>query len=1093
MLNFKNMSVPAIGEKFFKLFDKPSCLSLLLTFYATTAATLLFFPKQHWHISEFNKIIGMAAINDYDIGKLVANFYAYFIVIAIVFVLSIMLARRVEEKLITVGSNRVEQLMMLSALGVALNFMQFIGIGAGRLSLGTVFYIMVFTAFLATTFRQWSKEDTVRLLIASVSLCIPLGLIISKVINKAQIAYPLALLLALIVGWILVSFKREQLSRNLFSLCLILPLITFAFIELVHISAQQSLIFGNPYRNYLIVFCVAIVSICVMPRKFRIDIPLGKAVIVGLLGISLLMSQSGYYFVGNADLFESANYSVLISDFFNFGTLPIVSHFGGHMLSGVLEGILYGAITGDHYGAIFSSGYHGYLIAPCLTLLLYGLFRRLFDDVLIAFLSVTFFPFSGILWNYGLGLAIVLTVARFSVENTWKATSWLLLAIIACCLYRLDLGYSFALAAVLISVWLILIRQKKIDWRNVGLPILVIIVLSIILWGLLCWQQGSNPILRLREFLAICASNPNWAYSSLGDKSLFAYGWAYLVMPCICVVSLVWLLANRENYQPRVLFVTVAVAVLGVAYFTNFTRGLVRHSILEVNLNCTLWSGYLFLACFIGIVSKKKWLTLPVLLVFCMTNGLLKNNGSYGIWPMIQNSAVNNFNITRSWIDKEPNGQTFMKNLQTGKHSLTRLKINNTVAAETDTWKQFLDKMLASDETYLDFTNQSFMYSATGRRDPVYAAQSPAHLSGDFSQEMFVRDVKRQRAKIPLAFMPSKDGNLSASLDGVANVIRYYKVVEYIYQNYRPLVAMKDYRIWVLNERYEEFAKKIFNNEQSKLNTREVLPNLILDQPKCVNCNLYAKDGQLVVVGMTNDPILDNIQSQLNLNDFEGRRIRISIRYKSSKPGFAQLFYANNINGNYAENRSLRCDNGYTGEITFNLPIKVTKFTKLRLDTPAYSVFEIDSIQVSESREIARIDYGYDQDNSVFHNYYVNHLPRVWGDFGEVGSDGCALKVKCSGYECKFIGPVPFDKSSGNYVVLKIDAQQSGSGNETNLIALGIGGKERYKYAFTLAKGLHTYVFRVSSDYWWYADNIQFRIISKNKFKIIDSYIRKGD
>ena len=190
MLNFKNMSVPAIGEIFFKLFDKPSCLSLLLTFYATTAATLLFFPKQHWHISEFNKIIGMAAINDYDIGKLVANFYAYFIVIAIVFVLSIMLARRVEEKLITVGSNRVEQLMMLSALGVALNFMQFIGIGAGRLSLGTVFYIMVFTAFLATTFRQWSKEDTVRLLIASVSLCIPLGLIISKVINKAQIAYP---------------------------------------------------------------------------------------------------------------------------------------------------------------------------------------------------------------------------------------------------------------------------------------------------------------------------------------------------------------------------------------------------------------------------------------------------------------------------------------------------------------------------------------------------------------------------------------------------------------------------------------------------------------------------------------------------------------------------------------------------------------------------------------------------------------------------------------------------------------------------------------------------------------------------------------
>ena len=118
-----------------------------------------------------------------------------------------------------------------------------------------------------------------------------------------------------------------------------------------------------------------------------------------------------------------------------------------------------------------------------------------------------------------------------------------------------------------------------------------------------------------------------------------------------------------------------------------------------------------------------------------------------------------------------------------------------------------VDRLLMPDETWLDFVNQSALYSLLGRECPTYADQFPGHLSGELTQELSIKQVE-QNGNIPLVFMPTAEtGSLGIMIDGIANNYRYYKVAEYIYQNYRPLCQTGDIAIWCRYEKYENYLK----------------------------------------------------------------------------------------------------------------------------------------------------------------------------------------------------------------------------------------------------------------------------------------------
>lgn len=126
---------------------------------------------------------------------------------------------------------------------------------------------------------------------------------------------------------------------------------------------------------------------------------------------------------------------------------------------------------------------------------------------------------------------------------------------------------------------------------------------------------------------------------------------------------------------------------------------------------------------------------------------------------------------------------------------------------------KILNLVLNEDDTYLDFINESFLYSALERECPVYVSQSPGQLSGEFTQEKFMEQIESKREQVPLALMPTIwMRGLEIEIDGIANNTRYYKVAEYIYQNYRPLCRVDNIAIWCSKERYQEFYNLISGN-----------------------------------------------------------------------------------------------------------------------------------------------------------------------------------------------------------------------------------------------------------------------------------------
>ena len=84
-------------------------------------------------------------------------------------------------------------------------------------------------------------------------------------------------------------------------------------------------------------------------------------------------------------------------------------------------------------------------------------------------------------------------------------------------------------------------------------------------------------------------------------------------------------------------------------------------------------------------------------------------------------------------------------------------------------------------------------------------------------------------------------------------------------------------------------------------------------------------------------------------------------------------------------------------------------------------MFTIYSFKVEDLSSERLIDYGYDKNNNLFHNYNLNHLPRIWGDYDtrEASKNKVVANIKTE--NDKFIIPKNIEKSEkGNYLLVKI-------------------------------------------------------------------------
>lgn len=811
--------------------------SLLYALYFSMHTVMLFNPLDviQIEVTKFSRIIGDGIVSGIDISRRISNFFIWFVAFGVTFCLYYILANYIEYKKI----NKNNQIIF-SVLG---NIVLIADVLLG-MKCFTYFYnqsqdvdffcysdyallLIIFTLIAYIIFdldRKININDYVAMNISTWMLCLPLSIVITHEWTLGRVYVGMQFGVSVVTLGIIKLMdifieKKISLIIEVSTVCLsVIPFWTSFYIELVTLLNQRNIFLIHIRRGYIIsivillLFMLGVVAIYNKKkwRKLkwkRISYPF---IIIGTACLWQQIPISSEY---ELDIFESANSSVLISDFLNFGDIPIVQHYGGHMMSGVWEGFVYALLNNDYSGAIVSP-YAGY-VAVVIVVAFFYMLKYIWNED-IALMIVIFFPFYGAIQYWGLGLCILLVTIYLLKNNSYKNAMIFWTICIWCALYRLDMGFAFIVAAILTIVIYSLCVKNIVLLKELIVTLIGWGVAGLSAWLVICIYKGINPVDRLLEFMYINFSNQNWAYKDIGDTSNFAFSYVYILLPIACICILCYILFFKKLKETKKEEKWICLLILGFSYFINFSRGLVRHSLHENIMYVCTWTAYVFIALAVAVIAKKERLFLPILAIFIVLETGFTSGGIFNEASMV-NSAVSKIGTySETWtidrFQKENLAQgemveTYWQQLKSKEENIKRVKYTSEFQKEVEKYEIVIDSLLNDGETYCDLVNKSTVYSLINRRNPVYVSQSPLQLSGEYTQERFVEEI----ADVPVVLMPyGKNYNIDTNLDGVANAYRYYKVFEYIYQHYIPLCRQGDsFTVWCLPERYEQMRDKI--------------------------------------------------------------------------------------------------------------------------------------------------------------------------------------------------------------------------------------------------------------------------------------------
>ena len=425
------------------------------------------------------------------------------------------------------------------------------------------------------------------------------------------------------------------------------------------------------------------------------------------------------------------------------------------------------------------------------------------EDAFLSILTLPFLMDTSLMSNF-IGILALLALLNVIKKKTFASYLLLWISLALICLYRLDIGFASTLSAIVLLGYLWITNRKTYDLKKMMLSLfLVLLPFACFFFGV-CFLKNINPLLRIIEFLKISLSNNNWAYSAFGSPSTYAYYLFYYIMPIAVLLSLFYLLAKKgKNLEKKDL-----ILVFFALYFIfNFQRGLIRHSLVEKTMQGALSYFILYFSLFLSTL-KPQAKARPVVAYACILI----------LFSMTLSLDFINFNSLAIDVQSKELSYTLEDERQNSK--VERIVLDKTMKKEYQNLKTVLSILLKENETYLDFTNQTLLYAILGYDNPVYINQSPGLLSGEYTQQLFLEEIKNYQGNVPIALKvrtnsDNQMNNFRITLDEVANEMRYYLVSEYIYQHYAYLGCVDDFEIWIEKGRMEDAKKMLLQNQIS--------------------------------------------------------------------------------------------------------------------------------------------------------------------------------------------------------------------------------------------------------------------------------------
>lgn len=1163
-------AVVNIEELVRKFFEADKREGFLTALYFSVSSVLLYNPLESIsnEVSTFSRVIGAGLIANVDVTKRTSSFNRWFILFAAVFVLFYLLSNSILKKDMTEDSKKVRDFlknyMVLANCCLLLRIISYFFDETS--STTTVFYfssyVVMIVAIIGICYivlrldKRISLKNFLRLNFTGIAISLPIAIFIALEWENGKVLLGVWFIISILI----ISYCKFLVSSNLekkmekplgyitvFSS--LIPLLTSLYIELIHVLNQYEIFVAHPakyYRIAIVLFAVVVVAVVIIGKRKK-ESNLNKIskwiAPVYIFGVSCLSIQIPISATYNPALFEGANYSILISDFFNYGSIPIVEHYGGHMMTSVWEGILYGIINGDSYGAVVSP--YSYILLPFLVVLFYYLVKEIWDEKQAIFVALLF-PFYGFWSYYGLGMLICVAAIAYVKKNTyfravllWGAFAW-------CAIYRLDLGFAFGIALIISMTTYVLATKNWKVAKQLGISLVGWGVAGGLLWFVICIIKGINPVSRFIEFFMISMSNQNWAYEGIGNTANTLFGWSYIIVPFLVTLALLYTTFSKTMRERIGMGKWILLLIMGWSYLGNFSRGLVRHSLFEMDTVVVIWSGYLFLAMFISTYKKSTRLFLPSFMVLILLNTLFVKDENFTSLAIAEKAMIQPASIIESWepsrfseeeyveakweqdrlishgetVDEEKSlpdyYMTYWEQLKNKKEKVKRVELYENLTSYIEEYETLIDTLLEDNETFVDFINKTLIYSLLGRKNPVYVSQSPLQLSGEFTQEEFIKEM----TGIPVVLMPIDAENylLSNLLDGITNLYRYYKVGEYIFQNYTPLCQYgSDYVIWCLNNRKDDYIDRIkgLTGEIDYIGQLSQTENIGMG-----NVELSQTENGSVIMKYTGiDPMITELQSIMDISGYIDSEMQVSVDYRTDVEGYMQLFYTTDSGEEYTAGKVVTNYVAGSGTVYFIIP--VTEYTRIRLDTPEGSTVELKSIKTQTPIPVKLINYGYDgpimNSDSVgnvsysyisgLHNHSIGQLPRIWAESDKKNAIKNVVVAEANYVDGLFIfDPTQIEKANGNYskITLGYDGLDNNGfyeDDDEQLDATVIMGNyvdgvfdEKCRYNLSLKEGTHDYLIRCSTDYYWYLDQINaLRIQTDAKIYDVNVSILEGD
>lgn len=808
-------------------------------------------------------------------------------------------------------------------------------------------------------------------------------------------------------------------------------------------------------------------------HKHGVRRPAGKRLWypVVLTGTALLANQPALQTLVDTDFFEQANGAVSISGLLRFGQLPVIETHGAHMFSDYLWGILWGLFNGNVQDACFL-GYTG-LAAAGSVLIFYELLKRCTDED-TAFLAALLLPTAGGWWSH-LSFLPALALLAVQKKNTVPrlCAFWLLAA--GSVLYQGDVGLAVGGASVLVLAALTLYRRRRGELRRLVLTGAGTAALLALVFAALCLAKGAAPLARLNEFLQSMAfSNQNWAYETVGQPGTAAFAVLYYALPALLAAAAA-VLAVRLHRGERCTGAHLLFAVFTTAFFLNFPRILVRHSLLEgYPVSCLgpalwalplaavlLWNGRA------GAGTLKAGWRLPVLM-FCMLilapalyNGTLPDASSPA------QNALSTFDEGRVLYQRRVAADGTATLEKSVDETVPRAVLSAKMTAAYAGLSAELNRLLAPGESWLDLTNQSLLYALLGRENPVYVNQSPGLLSGDASQKAFVAEAKARAARLPVALLPQQNMKLGFVTDGIQNTLRYYRAAEYVYNHYVPYETVNGFAVWVRKDLAEDLRS------QAQAGAEETAaPKLKRKLLQLVDCTGTSENGVLTLKTGQSDPQVLGLERALDVSGVQAGSLSLELRFTTDTPGTLQLFYAGGKE-EFTEDRSFTLQVTASGEQSVRFDVPWQAGERLRLDPPSGAVFTLSGFGAASGGSASAVpcDYTYAAYGDA-HNYAMGDIALLWGEkdtaraaenpelpqaLSSLGSGVYAVSEKALGGE------------NGRYLRFDLTAE------EDSAAVVRVGRRAGYAvdpmvgFHFNVAAGTHTYLIRVSCDSYWYS------------------------